>query len=193
MRGERLQAALDGYAKFLCEKDLAPPKHQPHLVRWVREFLQFARVHGSYTFEQTLDLFLTEVGGRVGIKPWQVQQAADAVRIYRYQYRVRAWVKANDALKGKAELSLHLNYPRLDEKGQTLVETESKELRVDGVQDWTPLEVVTDQIRLAADDQSSGVGSTAIRYVCWGSAVNPAASAGIRRCVVTSRTSVMPG
>ena len=65
----RLQAALDGYAKFLTDKDLAPPKQQPYLVRWVREFLVFAREHAGYTFVQTLDLFLAEVGGRVGIDP----------------------------------------------------------------------------------------------------------------------------
>ena len=40
--GERLQTVLDGYAKFLRKKDLALPKHQPYLVRWVREFLVFA-------------------------------------------------------------------------------------------------------------------------------------------------------
>jgi len=33
------------------------------------------------------DLFLAEVGGRVDVKRWQIQQAADAVRIHRYQYR----------------------------------------------------------------------------------------------------------
>ena len=33
----RMQAVLDGYAKFLREKDWALPKHQPCLVRWVRE------------------------------------------------------------------------------------------------------------------------------------------------------------
>ena len=85
--GERLQTALDGYARFLREKDLALPKHQPHLVRWVRDFLLFAQGHAGYTFEQTLDMFLAEVGERVGVKPWQIQQAADAARIYRYQYR----------------------------------------------------------------------------------------------------------
>ncbi|HCP32323.1 TPA: integron integrase, partial [Candidatus Acetothermia bacterium] len=66
---------------------LAPPKHQPHLARWVQEFLLFAEEHRGYTFEQTLDLFLAALGERVGIKSWQIQQAADAVRIYRYQYR----------------------------------------------------------------------------------------------------------
>jgi len=82
-----LHEVLDGHAKFLQDKDLALDKHQPYLVRWVRDFLLFARAHGGYSFEQTLDLFLAEVGGRVGTKPWQLQQASDAIRIYRYQYR----------------------------------------------------------------------------------------------------------
>jgi len=82
---DRFQAVLDGYGKFLREKDLALPRHQPYIVRWVREFLLFAQEHGGYTFEQTLDLFLAEVGGRAGVKPWQIKQAADAVRIYRYR------------------------------------------------------------------------------------------------------------
>ncbi|MDY0170739.1 MAG: hypothetical protein RBS80_29630, partial [Thermoguttaceae bacterium] len=86
-RGDPLHEVLDGYAKFLQEKKLALDKHQPYLVRWVREFLFFARAHAGYSFEQTLDLFLAEVGGRVGTKPWQLQQASDAIRIYRYQYR----------------------------------------------------------------------------------------------------------
>ena len=87
MNGEGLQIALDGYAKFLEEKDLALPKHQRYLVRWLREFLLFAQEHGGYTFEQMLDLFVAEVAGRVGVKPWQIQQAVDAARIYRYHYR----------------------------------------------------------------------------------------------------------
>ena len=84
---DSMSQVLDGYARFLRERRLAPANQQPHLVRWAREFLQFAREHGGYTFEQTLDLFLAEVGTRVGVKPWQVRQAGDAVRIYRYQYR----------------------------------------------------------------------------------------------------------
>ena len=82
---DRLQEVLDGYAGFLRDRNLALPKQQPYMVRWVREFLLYARGHGSYTFEQTLDLFLAEVGARVGIQPWQVQQAADSVRVYRHR------------------------------------------------------------------------------------------------------------
>jgi len=83
----QLRAVLQGYDKFLQDKQLAPTKHRPYLVRWVQQFLYFARDHPGYTFEQTLDLFLAQIGDRVGAKPWQVQQAANAVRIYRYQYR----------------------------------------------------------------------------------------------------------
>jgi len=41
-RGDQLHEVLDGYAKFLQQKNLALDKHQPYLVRWVREFLLFA-------------------------------------------------------------------------------------------------------------------------------------------------------
>ena len=77
--GSKLKAVLGGYAKFLRDRDLVPARHRPHLMRWVREFLLFAEDHRGYTFEQTLDLFLAEIGERVGIKSWQIQQAADAV------------------------------------------------------------------------------------------------------------------
>ena len=30
---ERFRAVLDGFARFLGSRDLAPAKHQPHLVR----------------------------------------------------------------------------------------------------------------------------------------------------------------
>ena len=69
---EKLQAVLEGYSNFLREKKLPLPKHQPHLVRWVREFLLFAKEHSDYTFEQTLDMFLNTRGERTGIKPWQI-------------------------------------------------------------------------------------------------------------------------
>ena len=49
--GQKVKTVLEGYAKFLRDRDLAPPKHQPHLVRWVWEFLLFAEEYGGYTFE----------------------------------------------------------------------------------------------------------------------------------------------
>ena len=58
--GEQLEQVLEAYARFLREKELALEKHRPYLVRWVKDFLHFARNYGGYTFEQTLDLFLAE-------------------------------------------------------------------------------------------------------------------------------------
>jgi len=55
--GKRLGRVLEGYETSLREKELAAGKHLPRLVRWVREFLGFARGRGGYTFEQTLDLW----------------------------------------------------------------------------------------------------------------------------------------
>ena len=55
-RDSHLQEVLDGYAKFLHDRSLALDKHQPYLVRWVREFLLFAWTNAGYSFEQTLDM-----------------------------------------------------------------------------------------------------------------------------------------
>jgi integrase len=65
----------------LQEKKLAIPKHQAYLVQRVREFLLFARQHAGYSFEQTLELFLAELGRRAGIQPWQYVFPADKVAV----------------------------------------------------------------------------------------------------------------
>jgi len=84
---ETLGDVLDGFAAFLKEKDMAPPKQRPHLVRRVRQFLLFARKRRGFTFSQTRDLFLDAIKDECGIQPWQIRQAADALLIYRYQFR----------------------------------------------------------------------------------------------------------
>ncbi len=81
---------LDGYSRFLKDRKIAMSKHRPYLVRWVQEFLIFASNHPTYTFEQTMDLFLSTLSRRNGIEGWQIKQAADAIRIYKYQYRAGA-------------------------------------------------------------------------------------------------------
>jgi hypothetical protein len=87
VKSNALDEVLIDYAKFLQNKDLATGKHRPYLVRRVREFLHDAQEHPGYSFEQTLDLFLEDFASRQGIKPWQIQQASNAIRIYRYQFR----------------------------------------------------------------------------------------------------------
>jgi len=88
--GKALESVLEGYAKFLRERMLRPLRHQPYLVRWVRDFLLFAEQHRSYTFKQTLDLFLAAVGERVSIKLWQIQQAAQETASATQDGRARA-------------------------------------------------------------------------------------------------------
>ncbi len=123
-----LKAVLEGYSNFLRERKLALPKHQPPLVRWVREFLIFAAEHRGHTFEQTLALFLTALGERPGIKPWQIRQATDAVHIYRYQYRAdsgeageeepkKAWAGNDDDLLARLQEIIRLrHYAKSTEK-----------------------------------------------------------------------------
>jgi len=59
--GKKLKTALEGYAKFLRDQDLAPQSPITPGSMGPRESLLFAEEHGGYTFEQTLDLFLTAI------------------------------------------------------------------------------------------------------------------------------------
>jgi len=85
--GSRPKAALKGHAKFPRDRDLAPARQRPRPARRTREFLLFAQGRGGYSFEQTPEMFLTQIGRRGGIQPWPIQQAADTVRACRCQYR----------------------------------------------------------------------------------------------------------
>ena len=69
MNATKLREVLSGYEAFLRERHLAPERRVPHLVRWVREFLHSAGEHAGYSFEQTLDPFLGEVGEWAGTGP----------------------------------------------------------------------------------------------------------------------------
>ena len=83
----RLKDVLEGYSDFLQRRQLSDPKHRPYLVQWVREFLYFAHERPGYSFEQTRDFFLEEIGKRTRIEPWQIRQASNAIQIYYFQYR----------------------------------------------------------------------------------------------------------
>ena len=78
---------LKQFQQFLETNKLAPANQCPFMAQRVREFLAFAKTHTGYSFEQTLDLFLENLGKQSEINSWQIQQAADALRIYRYQFR----------------------------------------------------------------------------------------------------------
>ena len=65
--GERLHGTLEGYGRFLTEKDLSSQKERHYVVRGVIGFPLFARAYGGVAFEQTLDLLLAQVGERIRV------------------------------------------------------------------------------------------------------------------------------
>lgn len=75
---ERLTPTLDGYASFLREQGLALPKHRLYLVRWVKDFLLFAKEHTGCTCEQKLGLFLAGVARSRG--NWSSEETINARR-----------------------------------------------------------------------------------------------------------------
>ena len=121
MSGERLRTALDGRARFLREKELPLPKRQPHLVRWAREFLLFTQAHGGHTFEQTLDLFLAEVGGSHGEQEHHPAIVGDVIYTSRIAYNLRTgkplkgwqWVRGGHGC-GTISTSSFCNFHRGD-------------------------------------------------------------------------------
>ncbi|HPQ41860.1 MAG TPA: integron integrase [bacterium] len=92
---DTIETLLNQYLDFLSQNKLARDNQIPFMVQRVREFLIFARHQTGYSFEQTLDLYLEALGKHSGIKDWQIQQASDALRIYRYQFR-KNHPEAND-------------------------------------------------------------------------------------------------
>ena len=52
-----LEKILDEYHKYLILRKLAKKEHVPYLVRWVKEFLQFARDKTGHKFETVIEMF----------------------------------------------------------------------------------------------------------------------------------------
>ena len=47
----KLEKVLADYHKYLMDRKLAIAEHAPYLVRWVKEFLQFAKDKTGHKFE----------------------------------------------------------------------------------------------------------------------------------------------
>ncbi|MHC4884862.1 MAG: integron integrase [Planctomycetota bacterium] len=78
---------LRGFEAYLVKKGLGTERERPHLVRWTRDFLLFAKPLTDYSFEQAKALYLESLGQRPEIRPMQIRQAADALTLYYFQYR----------------------------------------------------------------------------------------------------------
>jgi len=83
----KLEKVLDEYHKYLMHRRLAKEAHTPYMVRWVRQFLQFAKDKTGHKFETVIEMFRHHLEQNPRITDWQMRQAIDAVIIYKYQFR----------------------------------------------------------------------------------------------------------
>jgi len=83
----KLEQVLTEYHKYLTRRKLARIEHVPYLVRWVREFLKFAKGKTGHKFEAVIEMFEVHLEQNPGITDWQIRQAIDAVIIYKHQFR----------------------------------------------------------------------------------------------------------
>ncbi len=83
----KIDTVMAEYEANLARRRLAKKKHIPFLVKWVRQFLAFARDHHEKRFDEVYALFGESLGKNTKLGDWQIRQALDAVRIYGYQFR----------------------------------------------------------------------------------------------------------
>ena len=79
----RLQQVLDEYSAFLEAKQLVAKPDRAQVIKYVHDFLVYARGKRDLDFSQALQAFLQTTEGGEGAK----KQAEDAVNIY-YYYRL---------------------------------------------------------------------------------------------------------
>lgn len=82
-----LETVLRDFEVYLRDRRLGSAKQIPHIVKWVRSFLVFARRCGNPDFERCLASFLEELESDHSRPQWQMGQAKDSVRLYYYQFR----------------------------------------------------------------------------------------------------------
>ena len=76
---------LAGFEDWLRQRRMTPAFQLPHFTRWVVRFLRLRGSRRRETWQDTLQVFLEDLG-EGALKPWMVRQAADAVTLYCGQY-----------------------------------------------------------------------------------------------------------
>jgi integron integrase len=76
------KGVLPEFQEFLLSRKLAPQKNVLYYAVWVNKFLVFNSKNGHAAISQTVAEFLNSLKTREDIADWQIQQAADALRLY---------------------------------------------------------------------------------------------------------------
>ena len=90
-----IKKVLAEYHKFLLDRKLAKVEHVPYLVRWVKEFLRFAKDKTGHKFQAVVEMFKQHLEQNPEIKDWQIRQAIDAVLVYKHQFRKNQFPEAH--------------------------------------------------------------------------------------------------
>ncbi len=57
----KLERVLTEYHKYLIRRKSVKEAHAPYLVRWVREFLRFARDKTGHKFETVIEMYSPDI------------------------------------------------------------------------------------------------------------------------------------
>ncbi len=93
---------MKGFEAYLQDKRLVPPKRIPFYSVWVSKYMAFCEHpdHGGLDGSQLLDRFMRQLSRQY--EDWQVAQASEAVKLYRY-YRRRTKSDPKDSNGGAKE------------------------------------------------------------------------------------------
>ncbi len=81
-----MEEILKEYEAYLTRRRLAPARQIPFFVGWVRRFLAFERGCNGEPFGRIVELFGGDLEKDRRLQEWQIGQALDAVRMYRYRF-----------------------------------------------------------------------------------------------------------
>ncbi len=98
-----IEQRLTSFGDFLLKSSMVQPGRAKYFVNWVRQYLSIERSLKGQGWEEKLPQFLDGIGGEPNIKPWQVDQADQAVRLYFQNYHAANKSKTRQASSHKSK------------------------------------------------------------------------------------------
>jgi hypothetical protein len=73
---------LAPFERYLAQRKLADERQRPHLLRWVRRYLQGTGARTDLNPSDRMEVFANEIQADSRLADWQKQQALQAVHLY---------------------------------------------------------------------------------------------------------------
>ncbi len=105
---------LDAFKEFLREQENLPERRIPFYIVWTKKYIDFCKTHRATDEKERTKNFLHHLGKTK--ENWQVTQAHDAIRLYRY---FLGHYKDNSKYTKKEECSIEFHREREWEKAIT--------------------------------------------------------------------------